>query len=178
MNIISGSKKGHKIIAPNTNFRPTQSKVRSAFFNIVNVEGKSFLDLCAASAAMSLEALSLGASQTTSIDIDSNAIKTMFKNFKNIYPQNNNYIIKKYCANDFVKRTKEHYDIIFFDPPYFANLYEKVIKTIFDRQLLNDGGTFVAETSIEYYTKSKQTLYDNYKHSIRKYGTTVLVIFS
>ena len=38
MYIISGNKKGRKIVNPKRDFRPTQSKVREAFFNIVNAE--------------------------------------------------------------------------------------------------------------------------------------------
>ena len=46
MYIIYGNKKGRKIITPKRDFRPTQSKVREAFFNIVDIKDKTFLDLC------------------------------------------------------------------------------------------------------------------------------------
>ena len=41
MYVISGSKKGRKILTPKRDFRPTQAKVREAFFNIVNIENKT-----------------------------------------------------------------------------------------------------------------------------------------
>ncbi len=173
MHILSGSKKGHKIITPNTKFRPTQSKVRDAFFNAVGIEGKTFLDLCAGSGAMGLEALSRGANHVTSIDIDILAIKSMYANYKKIFEGQNNYIIKKISSDDFVKRTKEKYDAIFIDPPYFANVYEKIITTIFERNILNENGVVVSEISTEYY--SKAAFYKKYKHEIRKYGTTMLI---
>ena len=176
MNIISGTKKGHKIISPNTKFRPTQSKVRSAFFNTVNMEGKSFLDLCSGSGAMSLEALSRGASNVVSVDIERLSIKAIFENYKKIFPENENYIIKRMSLDDFVKRTKDKYDVIFIDPPYFSNLYEKTIKIIFEKELLNENGIIVAEMAIEYL--SKTTFHKKYNHEIRRYGTTILLFIN
>ncbi len=173
MHILSGTKKGHKIITPNTKFRPTQSKVRDAFFNAVNINGKTFLDLCAGSGAMGLEALSRGASYSTSIDIDILAIKAMYANYKKIFEGQDNYIVKKISSDDFVKRTKENYDAIFIDPPYFAAVYEKIIKTIFERNVLNKDGVLVSEISTEYYAKA--SFFQNYKHTVRKYGTTILI---
>ncbi len=177
MHILSGTKKGHKIIAPNTKFRPTQSKVRDAFFNAANIEGKKFLDLCAGSGAMGLEALSRGAIHATSIDIDILAIKAMYANYKKIFEgQDDKYIIKKISSDDFVKRTKERYDAIFIDPPYFAAVYEKIIKTIFERNVLNENGILVSEISSEYYAKA--SFYKEYEHTVRRYGTTMLVFMN
>ena len=42
MHIISGYKKNKKIITPKRDFRPTQSKVREALFNIIEVKDKIF----------------------------------------------------------------------------------------------------------------------------------------
>lgn len=177
MHVLSGTKKGHKIITPNTKFRPTQSKVRDAFFNAVKIEGKTFLDLCAGSGAMGLEALSRGAKHATSIDIDILAIKSMYANYKKIFDgQESHYIIKKISSDDFVKRTKENYDAIFIDPPYFATVYEKIIKTIFERNILNENGVVVSEISTEFYNKA--SFYQNYEHTVRKYGTTILVFMN
>ena len=81
MYIISGNKKGRKIITPKRDFRPTQGKVREAFFNIVDIENKTFLDLCSGSGVMGFEALSRNAKHATLIEIDREAVKTIFSNY-------------------------------------------------------------------------------------------------
>ena len=85
MHIISGYKKNKKIITPKRDFRPTQSKVREALFNIIEVKDKIFLDLCSGSGAIGFEALSREAKYCIFIEIDREAIKNIFTNAKNIF---------------------------------------------------------------------------------------------
>ncbi|MEJ2354898.1 MAG: RsmD family RNA methyltransferase [candidate division WOR-3 bacterium] len=67
MNIIGGVAGGHKIFAPD-NIRPTRGKVREALFSMINVEGKTFLDLFAGSGAVGIEALSRGAAKVVFVE--------------------------------------------------------------------------------------------------------------
>lgn len=175
MHIISGKKKGKKIISPNIYFRPTQSKLKEALFNIINVSGKTFLDLCAGSGAVGLEALSRGANHVTFVDIERESIKTLFKNAKSIFGNSDIYQIKRISAVDYIKNTDGHFDIIYLDPPYDSNIYREIIYNVINRNLINNGGVLVAETSLNSYKKFsflKPTNYD-----FRKYGESVLLFF-
>ena len=89
MHIISGNKKGRKILTPKRDFRPTQAKVREAFFNIVDIEGKTLLDLCSGSGAIGFEGLSRNAKYAVFIEIDREAVKTIFENAKIIFENYN-----------------------------------------------------------------------------------------
>ena len=136
MHIISGYKKNKKIITPKRDFRPTQSKVREALFNIIEVKDKIFLDLCSGSGAIGFEALSREAKYCIFIEIDREAIKNIFTNAKNIFEdESEKYKIKRISAEDFAKRTNEKFDIIYFDPPYNSKIYNSVISLIIERNL-------------------------------------------
>lgn len=182
MHIISGYKKNKKIIIPKRDFRPTQSKVREALFNIIEVKDKIFLDLCSGSGAIGFEALSREAKYCVFVEIDREAVQNIFINAKNIFEnEKEKYKIKRIAAEDYTKRTNEKFDIIYFDPPYNSKIYEIVINSIIERNLLNENGYLIAESSYKYYKKFLENLLNNYKinmkYDIKIYGENVLIIF-
>ena len=183
MYIISGNKKGRKIVNPKRDFRPTQSKVREAFFNIVNAEGKTLLDLCSGSGAIAFEALSRNAKHATLVEIDRDAVKTIVINAKAIFDNDNTlYKVKRISALDYVKRTNDKFDIIYFDPPYHSNIYFDCLNAIIERKLLNDDGVLAAEFGADYYKNFLET--ENFKslikdimhYDVKSYGESILVI--
>ena len=178
MHIISGYKKNKKIIAPKRDFRPTQSKVREALFNIIEVKDKIFLDLCSGSGAIGFEALSREAKYCVFAEIDREAIQNIFVNAKNIFEnENEKYKIKRIAAEDYTKRTNEKFDIIYFDPPYNSKIYETVISLIIERNLLNENGYLIVESSYKYHKKILENYKYNLKCEIKIYGENVLIIF-
>ena len=184
MYIISGNKKGRKIITPKRDFRPTQSKVREAFFNIVDIKDKTFLDLCSGSGAMGFEALSREAKHVTMIEIDREAVKTIFLNAKNIFENDESlYKIKRISASDFVKKTNDKFDIIYLDPPYHSKIYFDIISCIVNKNILNDNGILAAEFGLDYYKKFledenlNESILKTMKYDIKTYGESVLIIF-
>ncbi|ACN84540.1 16S rRNA (guanine(966)-N(2))-methyltransferase RsmD [Brachyspira hyodysenteriae] len=184
MHIISGNKKGRKIITPKRDFRPTQGKVKEAFFNIIDIENKTFLDLCSGSGAMGFEALSRNAKFAAFIEIDREAIKTIFSNAKAIFNDNENiYKIKRVSAEDYVKKTNDKFDVIYLDPPYHSKIYFDVINNIIKRNILNDNGVLAAEFGADYYKKFleneelKNIISGIMEYDIKTYGESVLIIF-
>ena len=178
MHIISGYKKNKKIIAPKRDFRPTQSKVREALFNIIEVKDKIFLDLCSGSGAIGFEALSRGAKYCVFAEIDREAIQNIFINAKNIFEnESEKYKIKRIAAEDYAKRTNEKFDIIYFDPPYNSKIYETVISLIIERNLLNENGYLIVESSYKYYKKILENYKYDLEYEIKIYGENVLIIF-
>lgn len=182
MHIISGSKKGRKIITPKRNFRPTQSKVREAFFNVLDIENKTILDLCSGSGAIAFEALSRNAKHATIIEIDREAVKTIFINAKEIFADDNSlYKIKRISACDYLKKTNDKFDIIYLDPPYHSKIYYDALNYILKRNILNKDGILAAELGLNHYRGFIKNINDAVscimKYDIRIYGDSVLIIF-
>ena len=88
MRIISGEKRGAKLLAPKgSNTRPTRDRVKESLFNILlnhefsnSFRHKVVIDAFAGSGALGLEALSRGAAHAIFIENDIAAIKTLKKN--------------------------------------------------------------------------------------------------
>src|ERR687890_1954838 len=71
MRIIAGEYKGRNLKSPpSMNVRPTSDRLRETLFNVIapRIEGARFLDLCAGSGAVGIEALSRGAAHVTFVD--------------------------------------------------------------------------------------------------------------
>jgi len=114
-------------------YRPTSSMVKLAVFNILgDIEGLRFLELFAGSASVSVEAQNRGA-RSTAVDISSKNLKSKQIKF-----------IKK-DALAFLKTNKEPFDIIFADPPYKFQDYDKLLSLV--KANLTEGGLLVLEHS-------------------------------
>ena len=146
MRIIGGINRGRKLKAPDgLSTRPTLDKVRSAVFNVLfDVTGKSVLDMFGGSGAMTLEALSRGASSGVIIDNDRKAFAVIKENVKSLGAEAQTDLRN----GDFRKcvRFGEQFDLIFLDPPYFEHLMEDALDLIDRNQLLTDNGIVVCET--------------------------------
>jgi len=143
MHIIGGKYKGKKLKFPkDKQCRPTQQRVREAVFNILQdkVVGAGFLDLCCGTGAMGLEALSRGAKSVTLVDKNITFSK---KNFQEIEDR---YDIVKADIRQFLKKQKESYNIVFFDPPWDQfELYSYSLNAMFESDILLPKGVLVYE---------------------------------
>src|SRR6202171_6333926 len=71
MRIIAGKYRGRKLKSPpSLETRTTSDRLRETLFNIIasRIEGARFLDLCAGSGAVGIEAISRGAARVTFVD--------------------------------------------------------------------------------------------------------------
>ncbi|WP_024547031.1 16S rRNA (guanine(966)-N(2))-methyltransferase RsmD [Picosynechococcus sp. NKBG15041c] len=137
--------------------RPTLAKVREAIFNIWQgqVSGCRWLDLCAGSGSMGAEALCRNASKVIAIEKNPQACRIIQENWQKIAKDHQKYQILK---GDLRKRLEnlggETFDLIYFDPPYAAKLYDPVLAKIVDLALLAPGG----ELAVEYDPKLWQPI--------------------
>ena len=122
--------------------RPTSDRLRETLFNVIapRIEDVRFLDLCAGSGAVGIEALSRGARHATFVDRSRRSCQLIESNVALCrIPDDQNEI---YCttAEDFLRQSKEYpWDIVFFDPPY----KEDYLRTL---NLLGDfGGLLIVE---------------------------------
>ena len=150
MNITGGIYNSRKVKTPEfENIKPTLSKTRQGIFNtlsaILDFENKIFFDVFAGSGIMSLEAISRGFRVLT-FEKDRKtalAIKESFKSLK-LKPE----LFFGDSVKNIVKANVKA-DVIFIDPPYDSDLYEKILKVIKENNILNDEGIIILEHPID-----------------------------
>ena len=151
MRIIAGEYRGRVLKSPSDDkTRPTSDRLRETLFNILapRITDKTFfLDLCAGTGAVGIEALSRGAAFATFVDKSRRVCGLIEENLDLLQiPEEKTEIIQS-DAEKFVSREKNNFwDIIFFDPPYRVN-YEIVLFEIgkSKSEMLKTGGILIAQ---------------------------------
>ena len=85
MRIIAGQYKGRRLkTLDGLHVRPTSDRLRETVFNILapRLDGARFLDLCAGSGAIGIEALSRGAGEVTFIENNRRAAQLISENLQ------------------------------------------------------------------------------------------------
>ena len=166
MRIINGKYKNRRFnISKNINIRPTTDRAKESLFNILdnmcNLEKSKVLDLFSGSGNISYEFNSRG-SDVTSVELNRKCIKLIKENCENF---NMNINIKQNNVFSFLNSCEDSFDIIFADPPFkfTKDKYEKIIKLIFENQIITEHGFVIIEHSnfinfenYEYFLKSKK----------------------
>ena len=122
MRIIAGAYKGRNLKSPpSMQVRPTSDRLRETLFNVIapRIEDARYLDLCAGSGAVGIEALSRGARHVTFVDRSRKSCQLIESNVKLCRIPEEQYEIYQMTAEDFLREpSTESWDIVFFDPPY------------------------------------------------------------
>ncbi|MFH1321118.1 MAG: RsmD family RNA methyltransferase [Bacteroidota bacterium] len=175
MRIISGTHKGRRINPPkNLPVRPTTDFAKESLFNIMSnyfdFESLNVLDLFTGTGNISYEFASRGANDITSVDVNHKCLQfikkiTLALGFENINIIKNNAF--KYLAD-----CKDHYGIIFADPPYELEGIDLIAELVFDNKLLKNNGWLIIE-------HKKKTDFSKHKHFLekRRYGEVNFSIF-
>ncbi len=121
MRIIAGAYKGRNLKSPpSMRVRPTSDRLRETLFNIIapRITDARFLDLCAGSGAVGIEALSRGAQHVTFVDRSRKSCQLIEANVQLCRIPEEQYEIYQTTAEDFLRDASGPWDIVFFDPPY------------------------------------------------------------
>ncbi len=136
MRIIAGKYRGRQLKSPpSAQTRPTSDRLRETLFNVLapRIEGARFLDLCAGTGAVGIEALSRGAEHVTFVDQSRKMCGLIEANTSALGIDAKEFEIVNADASEYLRRhakkEREPFDIIFFDPPYAAD-YEAVLNLI------------------------------------------------
>ena len=159
LRIIGGQWRGRKLQFPVVNgLRPTGDRIRETLFNWLapEIEGATCLDLYAGSGALGLEALSRGAASCTFIENDRQAA-TAIRNHLHTLQCDSGSVVER-SALDWLRASKTHFDIVFLDPPFSANLYQPSMHYIEQGSLLNPGGKLYIEFDVKRPPESPTTL--------------------
>jgi 16S rRNA (guanine966-N2)-methyltransferase len=132
--------------------RPTSDRLRETLFNILapRINGTRFLDLCAGSGAVGIEALSREAAHATFVDRSRKMCGLIEANLDLCRVPEEQTDVYNSEASDFLHQALTRkipaWDIIFFDPPYKDD-YLRALEFLNSHtvELLNEEGLLVVE---------------------------------
>lgn len=176
MKITGGQDRGRIIrVSDDPAVRPTASKMRQAFFNILGhkVDDARFLDIFAGSGLMGMEALSRGAKSLMIVEEAIKQIRMIEANLRTL----------KYRASFEVgnfriilpKMQPKSFDIIYADPPYKSPFGRNTVELVDKHDLLADDGILIVEHLRGY--EFPQDLERLEQYDQRHYGTAGLTFF-
>ena len=147
MRVIAGAFKGRNLKSPpSLDVRPTSDRLRETLFNVIaaRVPDSRFLDLCAGTGAVGIEALSRGAAHGTFVDRSRRSCQLIESNLKLCQvPEEQRDI---YCSEavEFVKQAPEKWDLVYLDPPYNTD-YLRLLQVLGASATVSDGGLLIVE---------------------------------
>ncbi|HET6669258.1 MAG TPA: 16S rRNA (guanine(966)-N(2))-methyltransferase RsmD [Pyrinomonadaceae bacterium] len=153
MRVIAGKYRGRNLKSPpSLQVRPTSDRLRETLFNVIapRIEGARFLDLCAGSGAIGIEALSREATHVTFVDRSRKMCSLIAANLELCRVTADESAVVQLEASEFLraaaKRGSESWDIVFFDPPY-ADDYLRVLERLgsLTGNLIAEDGLLIVE---------------------------------
>jgi len=147
--IIAGSAKGRRLSAPRGEAtRPTAARLRQSLFDILapRTAGTRWLDVCAGSGAIGLEALSRGAAGVVFVERQRAAASAIRRNLERLAEAGGRGSVMPCEASAAARslvRTGAHFDVVYLDPPYRSPEYESLLREL--SPLLAADGWLVAE---------------------------------
>lgn len=153
MRVIAGKYKGRLLTSPKgTDVRPTSDRVKESVFSIIQdrLIDSCFLDLCAGTGNIGIEALSRGAKQVTFLDNNLPCIGLIEQNL-HAFGLDRNSTAVQLIRTDVIHginrlhQDSARFELIYFDPPYDSALYNKCLSHISDTCILETSGILLVE---------------------------------
>lgn len=151
MRVIAGHYRGRVLKSPlGSKTRPTSDRLRETLFNIIGPridDETRFLDLCAGTGAIGIEAISRGAGFVSFVDKSRRSCELVEMNLDLLGIPKEHTEVSCLAAETFVPREhSQPWDIVFFDPPYDYD-YGLVFIELADpsNTLIAENGLFVVE---------------------------------
>jgi 16S rRNA (guanine966-N2)-methyltransferase len=145
LRIISGKYKSRKVYSPPgsekncvrenySGFRPTTDRARETLFNVLNniidFENIICLDLFAGTGALGFEAISRGAASTDFVEASQKQTAMIKKTAEELGCGDNIKIYNEDALKFIEFNSGAPYDLIFADPPYAYEHYDKLINVV------------------------------------------------
>lgn len=149
MRVITGKYKGRHFEVPRSfKARPTTDFAKENLFNVLNGyidwdEEPTALDLFSGTGSITLELLSRGCGRVVSVEKDPLHYK-FIKGFVDSLCDLNAFPVRA-DVFQYIRRTRESFDLVFADPPYQLPNIEEIPDIVFSCQLLKPEGLFVLE---------------------------------
>jgi len=177
MRVITGKARGVALKTPEgLETRPTTDRVKEALFSIIQFEipGMAVLDLFGGTGQLGIEALSRGAKSAGFVDAGDAACRLIKENLRRTKLEKQAKVVRADYLQ-FLKTTREKFNIILLDPPYAEVFLENALICITEIDILQTGGIIVCERPVgkelpwdfSGFTRSKDY----------KYGKTLITIY-
>lgn len=150
MRVIAGSLKGRRLrTLEGLKIRPTSDRLRETLFNVVasKTPGSNFLDLCAGSGAIGIEACSRGAAEVVFVESMRRAADLILENLNQCGIKSGVRVVSRdvLAALRFLTEKETQFDLVYFDPPYGSFLYSSVLSFLAESQLLAADALVIVE---------------------------------
>ena len=177
MRVVAGSARGTVLKTPEGMLtRPTADRVKEAVFSILHfdVQEALVLDLFGGTGQLGIEALSRGAKRAVFVDHQQKACELIRENLRRTrFSERASVVRGDYL--EYLKRTREQFDIILLDPPYAENFLENALNCIAEIDILRDNGIIVTERPLE---KTLDIQLPGFSRSRDyKYGKTLITLY-
>ena len=177
LRVSSGVLRGRYIKVPDTGLRPTEEKVRSAFFNtlfsMIEFENRSFLDIFSGSGIFAFEALSRGFASSAALELNPKAVSLIKSAADDLGLARQVTVLRGDAFSfDFASLDRK-FNTIFLDPPYaLGEKMPELLDKIVDSGIVGEGCVIVVEGNSE-------TLWQKagWNSKIKKFGGTYLTVF-
>jgi 16S rRNA (guanine966-N2)-methyltransferase len=154
LRIIGGIWRGRKLQFPDIEgLRPTGDRIRETLFNwlMPNIQGAHCLDLFAGSGALGLEALSRGAASSILLEQHPLAANQLREHLQRLDAKNTEILTTD--SLNWLAHTKPNthpsFDIVFVDPPFALNLWQKTTALLEQNNWLADNALVYIESPKE-----------------------------
>ncbi len=145
MRVITGTARGRNLeTVDGLDVRPTTSKVKEAVFSAIQfeIEGARVLDLFCGSGQMGIEALSRGAAFCVFVD---SARRSQDVTKRNLMTTGlfSSARVAAMDYKDFLRTTKDKFDIVFMDPPYSQGMAQEALQLL--GRSMSESGVILCE---------------------------------
>ena len=186
MRIIAGKFKGRPLAAPKgRTVRPTSTRVKESVFSILRewLIDANFLDLCAGTGSLGIEALSRGAKHVTFVEAARRCTRIIERNLQGCGLSVQHSQVKLlHCDIEKVlsyppkwELPATGFELIYFDPPYHAGLYAGCLDGLAASALLHASGRLAVEHSKRCSLPATVGILTKYRRE--HYGDTALSFY-
>ncbi|KKM17807.1 hypothetical protein LCGC14_1672050 [marine sediment metagenome] len=144
--IIGGTLRGRKISFPNIQgLRPTGDRIRETLFNWLqpDIGDSRCLDLFSGSGALGFESASRGAAEVVMVESDSHAYMQLKQQAELL--KTSVCKLHHQTAQQFISSAQGHFDIVYIDPPFSAQLWASIADSLVLQSLLRAGAKIYLE---------------------------------
>jgi 16S rRNA (guanine(966)-N(2))-methyltransferase RsmD len=149
--VIAGRYRSRRLAGPGTlRLRPTSDRLRETLFNILGpeIEDALFVDVCAGTGAMGIEALSRGAREAVFIEKHPRAARLVRRNLEGLGIGGGAQVLEAdaLAGLELLSARRALADFVFLDPPYDKTEEHKRIMEYLDgSHLIAPRGLVIAE---------------------------------
>jgi len=168
LRIIGGNNKGRKIhVPPGISLRPTTDFAKESLFNVLNnyvdFQNLAVLDLFAGTGNIAYEFYSRGSNPVVAVEINPRCTDFISRTAMQI--RYGGLSVVKSDVLQYLKQTRQKWDVIFADPPYDFTQIREVYQLVFEQELLQPEGIFILEHDKNLTLKDEAGFFDH-----RQYG--------